>query len=414
MDVSKGKTWLFDRKTWLLIVVAALGYFVDVYDLLLFSVVRTPSLADIGIPSKESLEVGLQLLNWQMYGLFIGAFFWGILGDKKGRISVLFGSILIYSIANLLNAGVQTVGQYEWLRLLSGFGLAGELGAGITLVTEVVPKEKRGIGTTIIGSFGLLGAVLASIVGLNLGWRLAFIVGGIMGLALLILRLGVSESGMFNKLQQEQSYISRGNIFLLFSKPGRIVKLFICVLVGLPVYFVIGLLITGAPEFGKALGIIPAPQAGLAVMYANIGVSIGDIACGILSQFLRSRKMALLAFAFLSGITISIFLFLPVSDLSLFYFKCGLAGFGVGYWALINTNTAEQFGTNIRATVATLSPNLIRASLIPITAIFVYLKGNTNIITAATIIGCFCVLISIVSTFWLKETFTQDLDYSEE
>jgi MFS transporter, putative metabolite:H+ symporter len=292
--------------------------------------------------------------------------------------------------------------------------LAGELGAGITLVAEVVPKEKRGIGTTIIGSFGLLGAALASVVGLNLGWRLAFIFGGIMGLVLLILRLGVKESKMFETLQIEQSHISRGNIFLLFKRPERIAKLVLCILVGLPVYFVVGLLITGAPEFGKALGIIPTPQAGIAVMLAYIGMSIGDIACGMLSQFLKSRKIALLAFAFLSGITISIFLFLPVSDLSLFYFKCGLAGFGVGYWALINTNTAEQFGTNLRATVATLSPNLIRASLIPITAIFVSLKGNIGVITAATIIGFFCVLISIISTFWLKETFSQDLDYSEE
>jgi MFS transporter, putative metabolite:H+ symporter len=414
MNVSEKKYWLFDQKTWLLIIVAALGYFVDVYDLLLFSVVRTTSLADIGIQSKDSLAVGLQLLNWQMYGLLLGAFFWGILGDKKGRISVLFGSILIYSVANLLNAGVQTVDQYEWLRLFSGFGLAGELGAGITLVTEVVPKEKRGIGTTIIGSFGLLGAVLASIVGLNLGWRLAFISGGIMGLALLILRLGVSESTMFDKLQQEHSHIPRGNIFLLFRRPRKIVKLVVCILVGLPVYFVIGLLITGAPEFGKALGISPTPLAGMAVMFAYIGMSIGDIVCGMVSQFFKSRKTALFVFALLAGITISIFLFLPVSGLPLFYFKCGLTGFGVGYWALINTNTAEQFGTNIRATVATLSPNLIRASLIPIAAIFVYLKGSAGIINAATIIGFLCVFISIISTFCLKETFRQDLDYIEE
>ena len=400
------------KKMWLLVVVAALGYFVDVYDLLLFSAVRTTSLADIGVSSADSLQVGLKLLNWQMSGLMIGAVCWGMLGDKKGRLAVLFGSIITYSIANLLNAYVQTVEQYQWLRLFSGIGLAGELGAGITLIAEVMPKEKRGIGTTIIGSFGLLGAAVASAIGLEMGWRTAFTVGGVMGLALLVLRLGVSESKLFEALRHK--HVVRGNIFLLFKKPSRFVRLLICVLVGLPVYFIVGLLITGAPQFGKALGVNPVPKAGIAVMLAYIGMSIGDVLCGIISQFLKSRKKALLVFAIMSGVTIAIFLFVPTTDLTLFYWKCGLVGFGVGYWALINTNTAEQFGTNVRATVATLSPNLIRASLIPIAASFNAIKGDLGLFPTAVAVGAFCVVVSIVSTLSLKETFGADLDYNEE
>jgi len=399
------------NNTWMLVVVAALGYFVDVYDLLLFSAIRTTSLTDIGVKSEDSLTIGLRLLNWQMAGLLIGAFCWGVLGDKKGRLTVLFGSIITYSVANLLNAHVQTVEQYEWLRLFSGIGLAGELGAGITLITEVMPKEKRGIGTTIIGSFGLLGAVLASIIGLEMGWRTAFTVGGLMGLILLVLRLGVSESQMFEQLRQK--HVVRGDLFLLLKRPKRLGKLSLCVLVGLPVYFIVGLLITGAPEFGKALGMNPIPKAGVAVMLAYIGMSIGDILCGVVSQLLKSRKKALLSFAMLSGLTIGVFLFFPGSSITHFYWNCGLVGFGVGFWALINTNTAEQFGTNLRATVATLSPNLIRASLIPISACFNALKDGLGLISAALMVGSFCVLISILSTVCLKETFNKDLDYDE-
>jgi MFS transporter, putative metabolite:H+ symporter len=396
-----------------LVVIAALGYFVDVYDLLLFSAIRTVSLHDIGVPINNSLSVGLDLLNSQMFGLLTGAICWGIFGDKKGRISVLFGSILIYSIANFLNSFVQTVDQYTILRFIAGFGLAGELGAGITLITEVMPAKRRGIGTTIIGSFGLLGAALASIVSSAIGWRAAYIFGGGMGLALLFLRYRVNESPMYKQLL-DKSDLPRGDIFMFVKKPSRFFKLLQCVLVGLPVYFVVGLLITGAPEFGKALGVTPLPEAGKAVMYAYIGMAIGDVFCGILSQYLKSRKQPLLIFSILAGLTIALFLNSRGQSLSSFYGLCGLCGMGVGYWALINTNTAEQFGTNLRATVATLSPNLIRASLIPISAIFSSIKGEMGLIYSATIIGSVCVIISILSVISLKDTFSEELDYNEE
>jgi MFS transporter, putative metabolite:H+ symporter len=401
------------KKSVQLVIVAAFGYFVDVYDLLLFSTIRTVSLQDIGVPNTSSLSVGLALLNWQMLGLLLGAICWGIFGDKKGRISVLFGSILIYSIANFLNSFVQTVDQYAILRFMAGFGLAGELGAGITLITEVMPIEKRGIGTTIIASFGLLGAAVASIVSSALGWKAAYIFGGSMGIGLLFLRYKVNESPMFKQLL-DKSDLPRGDIFMFIKRPSRFLKLLQCVLIGLPVYFVVGLLITGAPEFGKELGISPLPEAGKAVMYAYIGMAIGDVFCGVLGQLLKSRKTPLLIFSILSGVMITLFLNSHGQSLSSFYGLCGLCGMGVGYWALINTNTAEQFGTNLRATVATLSPNLIRASLIPISTIFNSIKGEMGLIHSATIIGSICVIISIASVLLLKDTFNKDLDYNEE
>jgi MFS family permease len=399
------------KKMWMLVVVAALGYFVDVYDLLLFSAIRTTSLADIGVQSMDSLSVGLRLINWQNLGLVIGGLGWGLLGDKRGRLAVLFGSILTYSAANLLNAHVRSVEQYQWLRLFAGIGLAGELGAGITLVAEVMPPKIRGVGTTIIGGFGLLGAALASVIGLEMGWRTAFTVGGVMGLALLVLRFGVSESKLFEQLRHK--HVVRGDLFLLFKRPRRLGKFVLCVLIGLPVYFIVGLLITGAPEFGKALGVEPIPKAGVAVMLAYIGMSLGDIVCGLISQLLKSRKKALLSFAILSGITIGVFLFAPGKTLTQFYWKCGFVGFGVGFWALINTNTAEQFGTNLRATVATLCPNLIRASLYPISSGFALLKNGFGLITSATIVGFLCVSVSILATLPLQETFGKDLDGNE-
>jgi MFS transporter, putative metabolite:H+ symporter len=402
-----------NQKIYILIVVATLGYFVDVYALILFSVVRTPSLKDIGVPSANFLSTGIDILNWQMIGLVIGAVFWGILGDKKGRKSVLFGSILIYSIANILNSQVHTVNEYMIYRFIAGFGLSGELGIGITLVSEMMPLKHRGIGTTIIGSVGLLGSVLAALVSADLGWRYSYIFGGVMGFALLLLRSLVEESGMFKSLLEEKTTIPRGDVKMFF-KPQRFLKLLQCILVGLPTYFVVGLLITAAPEFGKTLGISPIPDAAKAVMYAYIGMSIGGILCGYLSQVLKSRKKALLTFSFLSGLTIALYLYSHGQSLSFFYWMCGMCGFGVGFWAIINTNTAEQFGTNLRATAATLSPNLIRASLIPIAALFTFMKGNIGLMPSATLVGAICVAVSGIAVLTLEETFGKDLNYAEE
>ena len=176
---------------------------VDMYDLFLFSINRVSSLKSLHISGEQLLADGIMLLNLQMAGMLIGGIFWGIMGDKKGRLSVLFGSILIYSIANIGNGFVTTVTQYAVLRFIAGFGLAGELGAGITLVTEILPKERRGYGTTLVATVGIMGALLAYFVSHLFDWRTAYFIGGGLGLILMILRVRVFESGMFMKLKEK-------------------------------------------------------------------------------------------------------------------------------------------------------------------------------------------------------------------
>jgi MFS transporter, putative metabolite:H+ symporter len=400
-----------NRAVAFLIIVSALGYFVDAFDLLIFSVVRKASLADLGVSSADSLSVGLSLLNWQMAGLLLGGVLFGMVGDRRGRLAVLFGSILLYSLANLANAFISTIGAYKALRFLAGFGLAGELGAGVAIVTEVMSAKNRGIGTMIVATCGLLGAAVASIVGTMMPWRTAFIVGGVMGLVLLILRIGVAESELFRKIAATQ--ISRGNFFSLFTSLDRLKRYMLCIGVGLPTYFVVGLLVTGAPEFGKTLGLTETPVAGTAVLLCYLSMSFGDIVCSLLSQKLKSRRLPLAIFNGICLAAISLYLFAPPSSLQGFYFRCALMGFGCGFWALVATNAAEQFGTNLRATVATSVPNFIRGALIPITFLYQQLKPSVGLITAAAIVGIGCALLGIASALASRETFAKDLDYTE-
>jgi MFS transporter, putative metabolite:H+ symporter len=394
-----------------LLVVAALGYFVDAFDLLIFSVVRKASLMDLGVSAADSLPVGLSLLNWQMAGLLIGGVLFGIVGDKRGRLTVLFGSILLYSVANLLNGFVHSIETYKLLRFLAGLGLAGELGAGISIVSEVMPAKSRGIGTMLVATCGLLGAATAAVVGTRLPWKTAFIFGGIMGLALLILRIGVAESGLYQKAAERTLF--RGNFLSLFTNATRIKRYFLAIAVGLPTYFIVGLLVTGAPEFGKTLGLIAAPVAGTAVLVCYLAMSAGDVVCSLLSQFLRSRRIPLALFNAICLIGISLFLYFPPTDLFGFYVRCAIMGFGCGFWALVATNAAEQFGTNLRATVATSVPNFIRGALIPITFVYDHLKPTLGIIHAAAIVGIICCAIGIVSALASRETFGTNLDYLE-
>lgn len=400
------------KALYFLIAVSSLGYFVDVFDLLLFSVVRKKSLLEIGVAEVDNLKVGLSLLNYQMFGLIIGGILWGIIGDKKGRLTVLFGSILLYSVANILNGFVHNVTQYKILRLIAGIGLAGELGAGITLVSEVMKKESRGYGGMIIASVGLLGAVVASNVGLHYEWRTSFILGGALGLVLLVMRFGVYESGLYNKIKNEN--IQRGNFFQLFTSWKRFSKYFKAILVGLPTYFIVGLLVTGSPEFGKTLGLTELPVAGLSVMYCYIGLTIGDLVCTSLSQILKTRRTAFFIFNAICLISITMFLYFPSNDLNGFYFRCFVLGFSVGYWALITINASEQFGTNLRATVATTVPNFVRATTIPVSFFFAMFKEDIGVINTAAIIGITSVAIALVATYYTEETFGKDLDYTEQ
>ncbi len=399
------------------VIVAALGYFVDIYDLLLFGIVRTDSLIDLGITGDAIRNQGEYLISMQMFGMLFGGILWGILGDKKGRISVLFGSIIMYSVANIANGMVTTVDGYAFWRLIAGIGLAGELGAGITLVTESLPKEKRGYGTMIVASVGVSGAVAAYLVyQVFQDWRLCYYAGGILGLLLLFLRIKISESKMFQDTHKSNE--KKGDFLSLFSNKTRFYKYVQCILIGVPLWFLVGVLITFSPEFAKALGVqdYETIAAGKAIAWCYGGLVFGDIASGLMSQWLKSRKIVMTIFLLLNLIMVFIFLNAFSVSTTVFYALCFLMGFSVGYWVLFVTIAAEQFGTNIRATVTTTVPNFVRGSLPVILLVYSFFRDrffNGNIILAAMVVGTLLSIIALVALFKLKETFDTDLDYSE-
>lgn len=395
----------------LIIIVAALGYFVDIYDLILFSVIRIKSLKGLGVPESDLLDVGTMLINSQMFGMLIGGILWGVLGDKKGRLSVLFGSILLYSAANLANGFITTVEQYAIIRFIAGIGLAGELGAGITLVTETMSKENRGYGTMIVAGVGLMGAVAAAIVGEHYAWETSYIIGGIMGLLLLGMRVGLAESGMFKNLKNDG--VSRGNIFMLFNDGKRFKKYLSCILIGIPLWFVVGVLVTFSPEFGKELNATEPLSAGTGIMYCYIGIAVGDIVAGFLSQIWRSRKKVMLVFLLLTGVSIVVYLNAEGMNSQEFIWLVLFLGFASGYWATFVTIASEQFGTNLRATVTTTVPNFVRGSLVLATLSFTALKGSLGIINSALVVGFVSLAIALFALYQLKETFGKDLDYLE-
>ncbi len=396
----------------IIVIVAALGYFVDIYDLILFSIVRVPSLLALGVSSDNLLSEGATLINCQMIGMLLGGLLWGIMGDKKGRVSVLFGSILLYSIANILNAYVTSIEQYQWLRFIAGVGLAGELGAGITLVNETMTKEHRGYGTMIVVSFGVLGAVLANIVA-RYGWQNAYVAGGIMGLVLLLLRIGVYESGMYHQVKNAK--ISRGNFFMLFTNGKRFVRYLSCIAIGVPIWFMIGILVTFSPEFAKELK-IEGVLAGSAVMYFYLGTSFGDFMSGYLSQVFKTRKKILLLYLIITTIMIPIYLFTSNISATSFYIICAVLGIAAGYWAVFVTIASEQFGTNLRSTVTTTVPNFVRGSLVLLVLILDLFHKNLSftLINSALIVGAFAVIIAFISLAGMHETFGKDLNYVEE
>jgi MFS family permease len=400
------------RSVRLAVLVAALGYFVDIYDLILFSIVRVRSLTDIGVAQSDLLSTGVLLLNMQMMGMLLGGIGWGILGDKRGRLSVLFGSIVLYSGANLLNALVADVPQYALLRFIAGIGLAGELGAGITLVSEVMPRETRGYATTIVASVGICGAIAAGLVGDLFDWRVAYVVGGVMGIALLLLRIGVHESGMF--VQVKAAAHARGRFFQLFADRARAARYLAIIIVGVPIWYVVGILITFSPEFGRAMRMPVIPHAGTAVMFCYGGLAVGDLTSGWLSQWMRSRKRVLTIFLGLTAAGIAIY-FVPWSKpLGAFYALCAALGFATGYWAVFVTVAAEQFGTNLRATATTTVPNFVRGAVVPITSTFQALVAPIGIIASGLLVGTACLALAFAALAWLDETHGRDLDFIEE
>jgi len=402
------------------VAVAALGYFVDIYDLVLFAILRVPSLKSLGVVGDEAVSQGAMLLNAQLIGMVLGGGAWGVLGDKRGRLNVLFGSIVVYSLANLLNAFVTNVPQYAVLRFIAGFGLAGELGAGITLVSELLDTKRRGIGTTIVATVGLSGAVAAGVVGGKLvawdpdtGWRVAYAIGGAMGLVLLALRVGVLESGLFSNVKAVD--VLRGDVRMLIWPPERLARFLLVILVGMPIWFAGGILFVFSSDIGAALGLDPAPTGGATIVWAYIGVVVGDLCSGLLSQLVRRRRAVIALFLLMYAVAMFLLLTYGGASLTTYYALMCLLGATTGYWVLFVTVASEQFGTNLRATVTTSAPNFVRGSATIVVWIWLLLTRDAKFaIPGATLgLGLACIAIGFIALAFLRETFYRDLDYLE-
>ncbi len=395
------------------VIVAALGYFVDIYDLVLFSIVRVPSLKSLGLSGQELLDKGVLLLNMQMAGMLLGGIIWGVMGDRKGRLKIMFGSIFLYSLANIANGMVTSMSAYAALRFIAGIGLAGELGAGITLVSEILHKNIRGYGTMIVASLGVCGAILANFIASAYDWRNAFYIGGALGLVILITRISVAESGMFRAMTKRQG-ISRGNMLALFTDRKRFLRYLNSILIGVPRWFVVAILITFSPEFAKAVGTTGPVSAGNAVMFCYLGLVFGDLTSGLLSQALKSRKKVVLLYMLLIVAGIAFYFLQGSRSPGFFYGACFGLGFASGYWAVFITIAAEQFGTNLRATVATTVPNFVRGMVVPITLLFQFFRHSLSLEASALAVGALCLAAGFAALASLEESFHKDLDYFEE
>ncbi len=395
------------------VIVGALGYFVDIYDLILFGVVRVPSLTKLGFSGDQLVTEGTWLINVQMAGMLIGGLLWGLLGDWRGRLKILFGSIILYSLANIANGFVHNLNGYTVCRFLAGIGLAGELGGSITLVSEALPRTLRGYGTMMVSAIGVLGAVVAAKVGQYFDWRTAYFVGGGLGLLLLFLRVCVRESHMFKSMSESGRPTFASQLGLLF-KPKRVGRYLCCILIGLPCWYVIGLVILFSPEFARALGTTGPVTAGNAIACSYTGICLGDLLSGGFSQFIRARKTMLLIFILATFILANIFFSLSKPSPELLYASIFLIGIAVGYWAVFVTVAAEHFGTNLRATVATTVPNFARGAVIPATMLYNVLKPEFGMLHSGLAVGWIVTFLALIGWFGLRETFHDDLNYVEE
>jgi len=402
----------------IVVIVAALGYFVDIYDLLLFNIVRVDSLGAMGLGLTPELvkSQGEFIISIQMYGLLLGGIIWGVMADKRGRLSVLFGSIILYSVANIANGFVQTPNQYALARFIAGIGLAGELGAGITLVSELVTKEKRGLSTSFVAGVGLTGAVVAYFISQNFNWRTCYFIGGGLGFCLLILRVSVFESSMYSSIKQLP--VSRGNIFSFFTDKKRFKKYICAILIGLPCWYVIGILIAFSNNFGEKFGISEKIMPKKSTMFAYIFIAIADMLVGFVSHWLKSRKKAMYIFYGLTVVAIILYFNQHGGSATQMYIICAFLGFATGFWALFVTMSAEQFGTNLRGTAATTAPNMVRGSLPLLIILFNWLQNNFGFqspyITAGWITGIVVMIVSFTALYFTEETFGKELNYLEE
>jgi MFS family permease len=395
------------------VIVVALGYFVDIFDLTLFNMLRSASLKDLGIPDHLQVEYGIQLINSQMAGMLLGGIFWGMLGDKKGRLSTLFASIILYSVANLANAFVTSINPYLFWRFLAGLGLAGELGVGITLIAEILPKESRGLGTAVVASIGVLGACVSGIIVEFLPWRTCYIIGGSLGLCLLLLRVSVHESGSFKKMDSDVK-VSKGNFLLFFQSSKRFFTFVNCILIGTPIWFVAGILMAFSPEIAVALGVTDPILASRSIAISYLGLAFGDFFSGYLSQIWQSRKKVINLFMICClGFIALLYLTTGGRGEVYFYTLVFLIGLSAGFWAMFVMVGAEQFGTNIRATAATTIPNFVRGALIPMTFAFKALKTNYGLIQSSLIVGVVVFILAFIGNYFIAETFAKDLDFYE-
>lgn len=411
MDVTEKKISIFS----LPVIVAALGYFVDIYDLLLFTIVKKTSMLGVGSTEATLLVDSTRVINWQMTGLLLGGIIWGVLADKKGRLSVLFGSIILYSTANFATGFVTTVDQYAWARFIGGLGLAGELGAGITLVSELLPKNKRGVGTSLVAGIGLFGAVGAYYTyQYTQDWRLCYKIGGVLGICLLLLRVKVAESGMF--ATAKASEVVKGNFFMLLNNGKRFKKYFVAILIGLPTWYVIGILLNQSDRFGKAMFNSTTIDSGRAIMFGYVGIAVGDILIGFVSQYFKSRKKALLLFYGLTMLGLLFYYSNYNNSDTTMYLVAGWLGFSTGFWAIFVTMGAEQFGTNLRATAATTIPNMVRGALPLMNMLFLDLfqkSWHWSIVYSGIITGIIVMCVAFIAYAFTEETFHKDLDYME-
>jgi MFS transporter, putative metabolite:H+ symporter len=399
------------------VLVAALGYFVDIYDLLLFNIVRVDSLGTapggLGLSDAMVKSEGEFIISIQMIGLLLGGILWGVIGDKKGRLSVLFGSIILYSIANIVNGFVQTPNQYALVRFVAGVGLAGELGAGITLVSELVSKEKRGLSTSLVAGIGLTGAVAAYFISLQFHWRTCYFIGGALGFCLLLLRISVYESGMYDAVKKMK--VQHGNFLMFFTNTARLKKYLCAIAIGLPTWYIIGILLAFSNNFAKEFGMGEPILPKKATMLAYVAIAIADVGIGVLSHYLKSRKKALYIFYALTVVAIVLYFMQDANtSASTMYLICAFLGFGTGFWALFVTMAAEQFGTNLRATATTTAPNMVRGSLPLMLLLFNWLQHSYTYLQAGMITGVVVMLISFVAAYFTEETFGKDLDFVEE
>ncbi len=395
------------------VVVAALGYFVDLYDIVLFGVVRVASLTDIGLAGDEVTSKGILLLNLQMIGMLIGGIGWGIIGDKIGRRFVLIATITMYSLANIANGFVNDLTSYAILRFIAGVGLAGEFGTGVTLVSEIMPKQYRGYGTTVISFLGLVGALTASYVGGSFDWRTAYIIGGVMGIVVLIGRvLSLRESEMFEA--QKQTAHARGDVMLLLRSKKTLLKYLAITAIGVPIWYVSGIIVTFSPEFGQALNLTRAITAAETLRWQALGLALGSALTGIISELIKNRKHVVWGCFLIMFILTLVILNRSGASTTFFLSAIFIIGLGQGYWTVFITMAAEQFGTNIRATVTTSVPNFVRAMVVPMTLVLGGLRHQLGLINSAMLIGGAVFLLAVLSLRAIKETYGKDMNFVEE